>query len=358
MATFSVAVIGTGPDPDNIVWGKSAAMAYQHGNAYAELPQCELVACADIVRENAEAFAERFDLPADNVYESYDQMLSEVEPDIVSVCTPVPTHADIVKDVAETDIPVAIHCEKPMADTWDGAQSMTAVAAEHDVQLTFNHQRRFHPAWRGASDLLDEEVIGKVNRVEIGGKNIFDFGSHFIDLCNHYVGERRAEWVICQVDYRTEDVRYGTHNENHSIATWAYDDDTFGFASTGVGWGDSIINAGHRIIGEYGQIEVHPKNADVALRYRSESTDGWVNKQVEEEFAIKHGIDHICSYIESGEQPVLSAEHALRATEIMFGAYESARQRARISLPPEAGGNALTEMVESGQLNPTPESES
>ncbi len=62
MTRFTVAVIGTGPEPDNIVWGESAAMAYRHGEAYEGLSQCDLVGCADIVRENAEAFADEFEI--------------------------------------------------------------------------------------------------------------------------------------------------------------------------------------------------------------------------------------------------------------------------------------------------------
>lgn len=352
MSELTIGVIGTGPEPDNIVWGESAAMAYRHGKAYSELPECDLVTCADIVRENAQDFADEFDIPDENVFEDYQEMLYEVEPDVVSVCTPVPTHADIVIGAAETDVPGAIHCEKPMADRWDDSKRMAAIADEHDVQLTFNHQRRFDPAWQEASRLLNDGAIGELERVEMGGKNLYDFGTHLVDLCNHYAGESSAEWVIGQVHYTDEDVRYGVHNENQAIATWAYGDGTFGHASTGSGTGDEAIGCLNRLHGSQGQIEVYPADVDADLRYRTDETDGWVTNQFEDVSQIKRGIDHICSCLKSGDQPVLSAEHALRASEIIFAAWESARQRSRIDLPLETEGNALTEMVESGKLNP------
>jgi hypothetical protein len=56
MSQYTSAVIGTGPEPDNVVWGDSAAMAYSHGNGYRELSASDLVACCDIVLANAEAF--------------------------------------------------------------------------------------------------------------------------------------------------------------------------------------------------------------------------------------------------------------------------------------------------------------
>src|SRR5690348_12035547 len=55
MAELRVGVIGTGKKkerPDALGY----AMAYSHAAAYQKLPEaCRLVACADIVRENAEA---------------------------------------------------------------------------------------------------------------------------------------------------------------------------------------------------------------------------------------------------------------------------------------------------------------
>ena len=75
------------------------------------------MACADLVRERAEAFASEFGLGDEGVFEDYVEMICEVEPDVVSVCTHVTTHADIVERCAETGVVDAIHCEKPMAAT-------------------------------------------------------------------------------------------------------------------------------------------------------------------------------------------------------------------------------------------------
>ncbi|MCU4742442.1 Gfo/Idh/MocA family oxidoreductase [Natronoglomus mannanivorans] len=352
MANVTAAVIGTGPEPDNIVWGESAAMAYQHGKAYSDLSDCDLVACADIVRENAADFAAEFDIDDENVFEDHLEMLRAIEPDVVSIATPVPTHADLVVTSAETGIPGAIHCEKPMAHTWSGSKRMVEAAHEYDVQLTFNHQRRFHPTWQKASSLLEDGVIGELERVEIGGKNLYDFGSHLFDLCNHFAGEREAEWVMGQIHYTEEDVRYGVHNENHGLASWSYDNGVHGIASTGYGSGADVIGASQRLVGSEGIIEIQPDGVDADVRYRNEETGGWESFELEGAFAIGRAIEHVCECLESGEQPVLSGDHALRATEIIFAVWESARQRSRIDLPLEAEGNALTELVEAGELSP------
>ncbi|WP_137284557.1 Gfo/Idh/MocA family protein [Halorussus salinisoli] len=353
MTEFDVAVIGTGPEPDNPVWGESAAMAYRHGKAYRRLDTSQIVACADIVRENAEAFADEFDVSNWNVFEDYEEMLHTVEPDVVSVCTPVPTHADIVVDVIETGIPGAIHCEKPMADTWSDSLRMFEVAEEYDVQLTFNHQRRFGPPWRRAKELLDAGTVGDLKRVEMGRKNLFDYGTHLIDLCHYFNDERSAEWVLSQVHYTEEDVRYGTHNENQAVAIWEYDNGVKGFAATGKDIGSQFVPCENRVVGDEGVIEVHPDEADADLRYRGPNTDGWVEENFEvEETLITLTIEHVLQAYANGEDPEIDATAALRATELIFAAWESARQRERIELPIDIDGNALKEMVESGKLTP------
>lgn len=352
--TDTVAFIGTGPDPENPNWGTSAAMAYRHADAYQQNESCELVACADLIREHGEAFAERFDIPGDHVFEEYIEMLDTVAPDIVSICTPVPTHADIVVDVAEHGAVSAIHCEKPMADTWEDCQQMAAAAETAGVQLTFNHQRRFAPATETAAELLTNGEIGDLVRFEVGGKNLFDFGSHLIDLCTHFHPTGNPEWVLCQVDYHTENVRYGTHNENQAIAHWRYDDGVNGIlasgnsASLGPGLGDSLI----RIVGTEGSLDLWPQEDGSPLRCNRGGET--VPVEVGEGVMLRGAIDHLVDCLATGETPIIAASETLKATKIIFGCWESARKRSRIDFPLDITDNPLEEMVKDGMLTPVP----
>ena len=67
----SVGFIGTGPDPEEKISGESFAQAYSHAPGYAALDECEIVACADLVPENAAAFADRFGIDDDRIYEDH-----------------------------------------------------------------------------------------------------------------------------------------------------------------------------------------------------------------------------------------------------------------------------------------------
>jgi predicted dehydrogenase len=358
--SYDVAVIGTGAEPDD-PGGDGYAMAYHHANAYEKLDAADLVACADIVPENAEAFAVEYGIDDGGIYEDYETMLNEVEPEVVSVCVPPSIHAPICIDCARAASVEGIHCEKPMAETYGGARQMTQEAARHDVQLTFNHQRRFSDVVRTAKQLLDDGEIGNLERVEFSaGVGIFDYGSHSFDLCNYFNDEVPGEWVMGQIDYREENVLFGSHNENQALVIWQYENGVHGLAgtdSTGQGGLAEAIACHNRLVGSEGVIEVGPDGDDAPpLRIRRDGDDEWEHVETEDgmhDWAfVDRAIAENIRCLSEDEKPELRAENALNATELIFATWESSRRRGRVDLPLDVEDNPLVEMVESGELNP------
>ena len=162
MPQFRVGIIGCGR-PRNTEGATGFGMAHRHAEGYEACPDTEIVAVADIARENGEAFARERNVP--NVYEDYREMLEKEDLDMVSVCLWIALHARVVNDIAESGIR-AIHCEKPMAPTFGEARSMVETCAAHGVQLTFNHQRRFGAAFRKAREIAHSGAIGDIRRLE------------------------------------------------------------------------------------------------------------------------------------------------------------------------------------------------
>lgn len=351
MTRHAVGFIGTGTDPDD-PGGSGFAMAYHHAAAYERLDGCELVACADIERENAEAFADPHGIDADYVYEDYRTMLSEALPDVVSVCTPPATHEEIVVDCARSGEVDAIHCEKPMAVTWGGARRMARVCREEGVQLTFNHQRRFAVAWRRARELLDEGAIGDLERVEMGAPNLYDWGTHSLDLLNFYNDEVAAEWVLAGLDYREENRWFGAHNANQVVTHVRYENGVHGLFATGPG--EEMVGARHRLRGSDGTIEVGVLDGP-GLRVRRDGGES-ETAEFDEHWTdpIDKAVEDLVDALDAGRAPELGAERALAATEVIFAAFESVRRDARVDLPLEVDDNPLAAMVESGRLSPAP----
>jgi len=360
--SYEVAVIGTGAEPDD-PGGDGYAMAYHHASGYEKADGIELVACADIVRENAEAFATEYGIDDDGVYEDYEAMLTAVEPEIVSVCVPPSLHAPICVDCVRSGVVEAVHCEKPMAETYSDARQMTQEAARHDVQLTFNHQRRFSDAVRTAKRLLDRGEIGDLERVEFSaGVGIFDYGSHSFDLCNYFNDEVPGDWVMGQIDYREETILFGSHNENQALVSWEYENGVHGLAgtdNTGHGGPAATIGCHNRLVGTEGTIEVGPEDEDAPpLRIRRHGDHDWETVETEDGLHswafVDRAIAENVRCLRGDETPELGAQNALNATELIFHTWASSRRRGRVDLPLDVTGNPLVEMIESGDLDPEP----
>jgi len=354
--THAVAVVGTGPGREVDISGRAHSWAYRHGDAYAARADCEIVGCADLVPEYAEAFGEAFGVPAASAYEDPRRLLAEEAVDVVSVCTPIPAHAPVVIDAARAGVD-AVHCEKPMADTWGAARAMAGVCDRDGVALTFGHQRRFGEPFRRAKALLDGGTVGDLERIEVSWGNAFDNGTHTVDLAGMFAGEPRADWVMGQVDYSKEHVRYGVHTADHAFVSWQYENGVHGVLATGdgvdlTGGPYDFYDCFHRLVGTEGTIEVGRREGP-PLRVRRDG-EGWWPVDVEAEFGatVDRAIDDVVAALNTGRRSELRAENALHTAEILFGAHESARRRGRVEFPLSAYDHALESMVESGAVTP------
>ena len=354
MARLRVGIIGTGrkkerPDLTGFF------MAYNHAAGYQALAEtCELVACADIVRENADAFAAATGIPADGIFTDYRAMLAEAHLDVVSICIWPHLHAPMNIDCALAGVR-AVHCEKPMADTWGAARRMAQECDRRGVQLTFNHQRRFGGPFVRARELLRGGSVGDLLRVELATeKDIYDTGTHWIDLCGMYVGDLPPEWVIGQVDYRSEQRIFGAQSENQALGTWRYRNGVYGMIASGRG--ADMVRVTIRLTGTEGMVEIGVADGPV-LRVRPSGKRDW--EAIDTRGEGLHGpgfferaIADIIDALLSGRESELSARRALNATEIIFAIYESSRRRGRVDLPLTISDHPLVAMVESGELRP------
>ena len=353
-----VAVVGVGPGRETDISGRSHAFAYEHADAYRERSDCAIVACADVVPEYARRFAGEFGVPEEGVYEDYGAMLSDADPDLVSVCTPIPTHADIVVGCAEHASVDAVHCEKPMARTWAAARAMAHVCDREGVQLTFGHQRRFGDPFRTAKRLLDDGAVGELERIEISWGNFFDNGTHSLDLAAMFNDECRGAWVMGQLDYSTEHVRYGVHTADHAFVSWQYENGVHGIAATGddvplSGGPYDFYDCWFRLVGSEGVIEVGRRDGP-GLAYRRDGA-GWTEVDVDDEFEgrVDLAIDDVVGALDGDGETPLEAANALATTEILFAGHESSRRRGRVELPlTGVYDHPLESMLDSGEIVP------
>jgi predicted dehydrogenase len=345
MTLFQVGIIGCGK-PWRAEGATGFGMSHAHAEGYKASPDCQIVALADIVLENAQAFQARHG--GDRLYTDYHAMLAQEQLDIVSISTWPHLHAEMVIACAEAGVR-AIHCEKPMAPTFGEARRMIESCERHGAQLTFNHQRRFNEPFRKARQLVCEGAIGALQRIDATCDNLIDWGTHWFDMCFFLNEETPVEWVIGQIDARESKKIFGLLIEGQGISLFQFKNGVIGQLTTGRGAQPRLAI---RLTGSQGVLEIgHSQEQPLRLLGHGE---GWANLPVSEDI---HGLDKVgrgvldlIDALKNGREPELSGRRALRATELIFATYESSRRRARVDLPLDIEDSPFLSMVEAGQV--------
>ena len=142
------------------------------------------------------------------------RLLTRDDIDLVDVCTPGDSHAEIA--IAALEAGKHVLCEKPLANTVAEAQAMAAAAdraAANGVLAMVGFTYRRVPAIALAKQLVDEGRIGDVRHVraqylqdwiadpaapmswrlekdKAGSGALGDIGAHIVDLTQHITGDR------------------------------------------------------------------------------------------------------------------------------------------------------------------------
>lgn len=204
------------------------------------------------------------------VYSSYEKMLNEVKPDIVSVVTPHHMHAEMSIMALNKGFNVLV--EKPMALHVSDCKKMIEAADKNNKKLWVVKQNRYNVPVRLAKDAIDKGMLGKLFMVKCDilwnrhqgyyddspwrgklskeGGALYTQASHFIDLLVWWCGD------VTEVKTRLETF-------NHSIETEDTGSAIIKFSGGAVGslnWTTSVYNKNFEgsitIVGEKGTIKI------------------------------------------------------------------------------------------------------
>ncbi|WP_436664314.1 Gfo/Idh/MocA family protein [Alicyclobacillus acidoterrestris] len=148
-----VAVIGAG------------AISTRHIEGYLAFPEaCKIAAIVDIYLDKAEerVRAYQLDAVASNDYKS---ILADPSIDVVSICTPPSTHAQLAIDCLMAGKHVLV--EKPMAASLEECDAMILAAEKSGKVLSVVAQNRFQTSWMRLKELLQKKVAGEVLHAQV-----------------------------------------------------------------------------------------------------------------------------------------------------------------------------------------------
>ena len=137
-------------------------MAAGHATAFKAIEGVEVVACADISREAAEAFGEEYGIP--NCYQGLEEALSEVDFDAAANVTPDAVHYEttllLLKERKH------VFCEKPLATSFAHAMAMTDAAKGAGLVNGVNLSYRDVSALQKAQAMVANGSIGAIRHFE------------------------------------------------------------------------------------------------------------------------------------------------------------------------------------------------
>lgn len=191
-------------------------MGRAHSNAWRQVARFfrdvpfEPVLDVVVGRTEQKVAAARDELGFERYATSYHDVLARKDIDVVDICTPGDSHAEIALLAAQAG--KAILCEKPLANGVEQARRMLAAVREAGVVHMLCHNYRRCPAVALAKRLIDEGQLGRIRhfrgvylqdwlvdpefprvwrleKARAGSGALGDILSHTMDLSRHLVGE-------------------------------------------------------------------------------------------------------------------------------------------------------------------------
>lgn len=216
------------------------AIAVHHVAAMEYVEGAEFVAVFGANAEQAREFGAKHGL---KVYETLEAMLADPEIDVVTICTPSGTHAELAIQAMTAGKHVV--CEKPLALTNEDCEAVVEAAKKYNRKCEVICQLRFADTVRYVKKVLDEGHLGKITSVGIhmkywrsdeyydnsdwrgtwkydGGGALMNQGIHGIDLLRYFMGSPTKISAICST------LAHNIEVEDTAVAIMEYESGTVG----------------------------------------------------------------------------------------------------------------------------------
>jgi len=185
-------------------------VAELHMCAYKHMPEVDVIAVSDINVEKAKVFAQKYGV--NKAFKDYTELLEMKNLDLVSICTPTSTHAEIACEAAKLGKNILL--EKPMARSTTQCDKIIHEISKNKVKLCICHNQLFLPTVMQSKAMVDSGnfplayfrvsvresagLIGAPNWImtpEQGGA-LWETGAHAAYLQLHFLKNIEKVWAI------------------------------------------------------------------------------------------------------------------------------------------------------------------
>jgi len=325
---YTSAILGCGP--------RAAA----HIEAYEGLSEIELVAACDRDRARLDDYGERFGIGA--LYEDFEEMLAQEQPDIVHIVTPPTIREEVIEPAARHGVR-AVAVEKPIALDIPQAQRIKRIADETGIKIAVNTQRRYFKKCRDLKKVLMDGKIGDIRFIRCVTKgNILSMGPHMVDLVIFFLGDA-APTEVWATAYGMNGFDYGHPAPANMLIAFTFPGDVVVYcedSEDAVGYPEEAEFWQHLefdIWGTKGRawwIQNHQwgYQSDGMAATFVEGTS-WDAADIPAQRAFTRAIAHWLD--DDANAHACRLENALAGFDAIMGAFESARLGRRLDLPRE-----------------------
>ncbi len=177
---FNAAIIGFGDIGYYLSKDKKRKQTWSHFEAYELIKKTELKAIVEKNQKKIEFIKKNY--PQISVFQNIEKLInSNLNIDIVSICTPTKTHFKILIKSLKLK-PKIIICEKPICSSINEAKKIISIFKKKKIRVVVNHQRRFEKNFLIAKKIIEKKKIGKITNINgIYTSKIVNIGTHLID---------------------------------------------------------------------------------------------------------------------------------------------------------------------------------
>ena len=145
----------------------------------------------------------------DDLHDNIDNLLSDETIEAVIICSPTPTHYELIKKCAKHK--KHIFCEKPISFSENEIEEIIDIMHKEKILIQIGLNRRFDNDFMLMKKKVDEGLVGKVHMIHItnhdanmpslnflesSGGMIFDLCIHDFDMLNFITGQKIKEIFV------------------------------------------------------------------------------------------------------------------------------------------------------------------
>ena len=158
-------------------------------NLVNRIAETEVIAVSDVVSTEVAKVAKQFNISS--TFSDYNDILEHPNIDAIAICSPTPTHFDIILKAAAAG--KDIFCEKPIDLSIEKIIKINEAVEKHGVKMMVGFNRRFDPNFLKVYEMVKAGKVGKPHVLRITSRDpapppeeyIRSSGGLFLDMTIH-----------------------------------------------------------------------------------------------------------------------------------------------------------------------------